>query len=144
VDASQPFGFSRPGGTAPDHPGVLPMRVGDVSAGMHTMNGWYCFPRASCLSPEQWDEVRRDYIGKFLELWGAYALNMTRENAIADKFHVSLDMERRIAMPEGDFSHGRLGHMNPAVARMHIYRTELEGLYPSSGISVLTLQARDF
>jgi len=62
-------------------------------------------------------------------LWGTYATNMTRENVIADKLYVSLDMERRIAMPEGDFSHGRLGHLNPGLSRAHIYRSEIEGLY---------------
>jgi phytoene dehydrogenase-like protein len=54
---------------------------------------------------------------------------MTSENVIMDKLYVSLDMERRIAMPEGDFSHGRLGHMNPGIPRAHIYRSEIEGLY---------------
>ena len=93
------------------------------------MNGWYFFPKASCLSPEEWDEVRRDYNGKFLELWRNYAPNMTRENVIADKLYVSLDMERRIAMPEGDFSHGRLGHMYPGLSRAHVYRSEIAGLY---------------
>jgi phytoene dehydrogenase-like protein len=93
------------------------------------MNGWFFFPRASCLSPDEWDVVRRDYNGKFLELWRAYAPNMTRENVLADKLYLSLDMERRMAMPEGDFSHGRLGSMNPGLERKHVYRTEIEGLY---------------
>jgi phytoene dehydrogenase-like protein len=122
------------GGQIPDRPGAGTWvnSLWDPSQappGLHTMNGWYFFPRASCLSPEEWDNVRREYNGKFLELWGNYATNMTRENVIADKLYVSLDMERRIAMPEGDFSHGRLGHMNPGVSRAHIYRSEIEGLY---------------
>ncbi len=54
---------------------------------------------------------------------------MTRENVIADKLYVSLDIEQRMAMPEGDFSHGRLGRMNPGLPRAYIYRTEIEGLY---------------
>ncbi len=122
------------GGQIPDRPGAGTWvnSLWDPSqapAGMHTMNGWFFFPRASCLSPEEWDDVRRDYNGKFLELWSTYAPNMKRENVIADKLYVSLDMERRIAMPEGDFSHGRPGHMNPGLPRMHIYRSEMEGLY---------------
>ena len=122
------------GGQVPDRPGAGTWvnSLWDPSQappGMHTMNGWYFFPRASCLSPEEWDNVRRDYNGKFLELWGSYAPNMTRENVIADKLYVSLDMERRMAMPEGDFSQGRLGHMNPGLPREHIYRSEIEGLY---------------
>jgi phytoene dehydrogenase-like protein len=122
------------GGQIPDRPGAGTWvnSLWDPSqapAGLHTMNGWYFFPSASCLSPEEWDTVRREYNGKFLELWGTYATNMTRENVIADKLYVSLDMERRMSMPEGDFSHGRLGHMNIGPARTHIYRSEIEGLY---------------
>ncbi len=122
------------GGQIPDRPGAGtwvnslwdPLQA---PPGMHSMNGWFFFPRASCLSPEEWDNVRRDYNGKFLDLWSTYAPNMTRDNVLADKLYVSLDMERRIAMPEGDFSHGRLGHMNPGLPRVHIYRSEIEGLY---------------
>jgi phytoene dehydrogenase-like protein len=122
------------GGQIPDRPGAGTWvnSLWDPSQappGMHTMNGWFFFPRASCLSSEEWDVVRRDYNGKFLELWHQYAPNMTRENVIMDKLYVSLDMERRIAMPEGDFSHGRLSHMNPGIPRAHIYRSEIEGLY---------------
>lgn len=122
------------GGQIPDRPGagIWVNSLWDpcqAPPGMHAMNGWYFFPRASCLSPEEWDTVRREYNGKFLELWSAYAPNMTRENVIADKLYVSLDMEKRIAMPEGDFSHGRLSRMNPTIPRMHIYRTEIDGLY---------------
>ncbi|HEY6394033.1 MAG TPA: FAD-dependent oxidoreductase, partial [Candidatus Binataceae bacterium] len=122
------------GGQIPDLPGAGTWvnSLWDPSqapAGQHAMNGWFFFPKASCLSPEEWDGVRRDYNGRFLELWRSYAPNMTRENVLADKLYVSLDMERRIAMPEGDFSHGRLGHMNPGLPRTRIYRTEIEGLY---------------
>jgi len=122
------------GGQIPDRPGAGTWvnSLWDPSQappGLHAMNGWFFFPRASCLSAEEWDGVRRDYNGKFLKLWGEYAPNMTRENVLADKLYVSFDMEKRIAMPEGDFSHGRLGHMNPGIPRTHIYRTEIEGLY---------------
>jgi phytoene dehydrogenase-like protein len=122
------------GGQIPDRPGAGTWvnSLWDPSqapAGMHTMNGWFFFPKASCLSPEEWDNVRRDYNGKFLELWSTYAPNMTRKNVIADKLYVSLDMERRIAMPEGDFSHGRPGYMSFGMPRAHIYRSEMEGLY---------------
>ena len=122
------------GGQIPDRPGAGTWvnSIFDPSQappGLHAMNGWFFFPRASCLSAEEWDGVRRDYNGKFLELWRNYAPNMTRENVLSDKLYVSLDMERRIAMPEGDFSHGRLGHMNPGSDRLHIYRSEIEGLY---------------
>jgi phytoene dehydrogenase-like protein len=122
------------GGQIPDLPGAGTWvnSLWDPSQapkGMHTMNGWFFFPKASCLSAQEWDNVRRDYNGKFLELWGTYAPNMTRANVIADKLYVSLDMENRMAMPEGDFSHGRLSIMNPGMPRAHIYRSEMEGLY---------------
>ncbi len=63
------------GGQIPDRPGAGTWvnSLWDPSqapAGMHAMNGWFFFPNASCLSPEEWDDVRRDYNGKFLELWG--------------------------------------------------------------------------
>jgi phytoene dehydrogenase-like protein len=122
------------GGQVPSRPGAgtwvnTLWDPSQAPPGMHAMNGWYFFPRASCLSPDEWDVVRREYNGRFLELWREYAPNMTRENVVADKLYVALDMERRIAMPEGDFSHGRLGHMNPNVPRAHIFRSEIEGLY---------------
>ncbi|HYB90412.1 MAG TPA: NAD(P)/FAD-dependent oxidoreductase [Candidatus Binataceae bacterium] len=122
------------GGQIPDRPGAGTWvnSLWDPSQappGLQVMNGWFFFPRASCLTEEEWARVRNEYNGKFLKLWGDYAPNMTRDNVIADKLYVSFDMEKRIAMPEGDFSHGRLGHLNPAVPRHRIYRTEIEGLY---------------
>ncbi len=122
------------GGRVPERPGAgtwvnTLWDPTQAPPGAHAMNGWFFFPRASCLSTEEWDDVRHTYNSRFLELWGRYAPNMTRENVIADKLYVSLDMEKRMAMPEGDFSHGRLGYMNPGVPRAHIYRTEIEGLY---------------
>lgn len=122
------------GGAVPHRPGAGTWvnSLWDPSqapAGMHAMNGWFFFPKASCLSPEEWDDVRRHYNGKFLDLWRQYAPNMTRDNVLGDKLYVSLDMERRMAMVEGDFSHGRLGNMNPGLPRQHIYHSEIDGLY---------------
>ena len=97
--------------------------------GKHAMNGWFFFPNASCLSPQEWDEVRASYNSRFLDLWVRYAPNMTRENVIADKLYVPLDIEKKIGMPEGDFSHGRPGAFVLGVPRSHVYRTETEGLY---------------
>jgi phytoene dehydrogenase-like protein len=77
--------------------------------GKHAMNGWFFFPRASCLTPEEWDEIRCTYNDRFLRLWGDYAPNMTCGNVIAQRLYTSFDMERKIGMPEGDFSHGRAG-----------------------------------
>jgi len=97
--------------------------------GQHVMNGWFFFPKASCLSPQEWDEVRATYNGRFLNLWAKYAPNMTRENVIADKLYVPFDIEKKIGMPEGDFSHGRPGSFALGVPRAYGYRTEIEGLY---------------
>ncbi len=97
--------------------------------GKHAMNGWFFFPKASCLSPEEWDEVRATYNNRFLDLWVKYAPNMTRENVIANKLYVPFDIEKKIGMPEGDFFHGRPGHIALGLPRVHPYRTEIEGLY---------------
>jgi phytoene dehydrogenase-like protein len=97
--------------------------------GKHAMNGWFFFPNASSLTAEEWDEVRATYNARFLELWVKYAPNMTRENVIADKLYVPFDIEKKIGMPEGDFSHGRPGSMTLGVPRALPYRTEIEGLY---------------
>ena len=97
--------------------------------GKHAMNGWFFFPRASALTPQEWDDVRATYNEKFLQHWQKYAPNMTRENVIADKLYVPFDIEKKIGMPEGDFSHGRPGSMVLGVPRAYQYRTEFEGLY---------------
>ncbi len=122
------------GGRVPERPGAGTWvnSLWDPSQappGMHAMNGWFFFPKASCLSSEEWDKVRAEYNGRFLELWREYAPNMTRENVVSDRLYVTLDMQKRIAMPEGDFSHGRVGEMGFGLPRAYIYRTEIEGLY---------------
>lgn len=122
------------GGRVPGRPGagIWVNTLWDPSQapkGMHAMNGWFFFPRASCLTAAEWDKVRSTYNGEFLALWREYAPNMTRDNVIADKLYVSYDMERRIGMPEGDFSHGRPANWSLGVARSYTYRTEIEGLY---------------
>jgi phytoene dehydrogenase-like protein len=122
------------GGATPDRPGAGTWVNSlwdstQAPLGKHVMNGWFFFPKASCLTPEQWDEVRATYNERFLELWGEYAPNMTRENVIAHKLYGPYDIERKIGMPEGDFSHGRPGGMNYVGGRIFQYRTEFEGLY---------------
>jgi len=97
--------------------------------GKHAMNGWFFFPKASCLTEPEWDEVRCSYNARFLSLWQEYAPNMTRENVIADRLYTAFDMERKIGMPEGDFSHGRSGSGAAAGFSGYQYRTEIPGLY---------------
>ncbi|MBI1884718.1 MAG: NAD(P)/FAD-dependent oxidoreductase [Chloroflexi bacterium] len=97
--------------------------------GKQVMNGWFFFPKVSCLSPPEWDEVRATYNERFLAHWQKYAPNMTCDNVIAHKLYVPFDIEKKIGMPEGDFSHGRPGSLALGLPRAFTYRTEIEGLY---------------
>jgi phytoene dehydrogenase-like protein len=122
------------GGAIPDRPGAGTWVNSlwdptQAPPGKHAMNGWFFFPRASCLTPEEWDEVRCTYNDKFLRLWGEYAPNMTSKNVIAQRLYTSFDIERKMCMPEGDFSHGRAGGGIGAGFRDYQYRTEIPGLY---------------
>ncbi len=122
------------GGAIPDRPGAgtwVNSLWDETQAppGKHAMNGWFFFPRASCLTEEEWDEVRATYNGRFLKLWEEYAPNMTRENVIADRLYTAFDIERKVRMPEGDFSHGRAGGGDAAGSRQYQFRTEIPGLY---------------
>lgn len=122
------------GGHVPDTPaaGTWVNSLWDPSQappGKHVMNGWFFFPRASCLSEAEWDEVSATYNERFLTLWERYAPNMTRANVIADRLYTPLDIQKKIAMPEGDFSHGRPSSAMFGSPRENVYRTEIEGLY---------------
>lgn len=102
-------------------------------AGKHNLTGWYFFPRASTLSEAEWEEVRESYNARFLELYGQFAPNMTRDNVIADYLHTPLDQERGMRMREGDFGHGAMSvdqtfSMRP-FAGAGRYATEIEGMY---------------
>jgi phytoene dehydrogenase-like protein len=129
------------GGQIPDRPGAgtwvnTLWDPTQAPAGKHAMNGWFFFPKASCLSEVEWDDVRANYNDKFLKLWEEYAPNMTRKNVIADKLYTAFDIEKKMAMPEGDFSQGRSGGMGMGGPRDYQYRTEFPGLYlcgPSAG-----------
>ena len=123
------------GGAIPDRPGAGTWVNSlwdptQAPAGKHAMNGWFFFPKASCLAPDEWAEVRATYNNRFLDLWGEYAPNMTRENVIADRLYTPFDIVRKIAMPEGDFSHGRSGGgIAVGGPGQYQYRTEFPGLY---------------
>ncbi len=102
-------------------------------AGKHSLSGWYFFPRASALDEAGWEEIRRSYNARFLELFGKFAPNMTQNNVIADYLHTPLDQERGMRMREGDFGHGamtidQLVGLRPFAAASH-YSTEIDGLY---------------
>lgn len=102
-------------------------------AGKHNLTGWYFFPKASALCEAEWNEVKRTYNARFLELYGRFAPNMTPDNVIADFLHTPLDQERGMRMREGDFGHGamtldQLGGLRPFAGASR-YATEIPGLY---------------
>jgi len=110
--------------------------------GKHAMNGWYFFPRASDLTPAEWEELKRTYNGRFLALWEKYAPNMTRDNVIADALYTPYDIEKEMGMPEGDFGHGRpksdvYMDMDATGDRtVGMTRTKTDGLYLCAGNGV--------
>lgn len=134
------------GGSIPERPGAGTWVNSlwdptQAPPGKHVMNGWFFFPNASALTPEEWDEVRATYNDRFLELWEQYAPNMTPKNVIAKKLYGPYDIERKMAMPEGDFFHGHPGGINALGGRSYQHRTEFEGLYlcgASSGAGGIT------
>jgi phytoene dehydrogenase-like protein len=103
------------------------------------MNSWYFFPKASALTPAEWDEVRATYNDRFLALWEKYAPNMTRANVIADALYTPFDIEQEMGMPEGDFGHGRpkggFAFFQGERPR-GMMSTDLEGLYTCAGNGV--------
>jgi phytoene dehydrogenase-like protein len=109
--------------------------------GKHAMNGWYFFPRASDLTPAEWEEVKQTYNGRFLALWEKYAPNMTRDNVIADALYTPFEIEQEMGMREGDFGHGRQKTSTldlDAMGERSIgwTRTGTEGLYLCAGNGV--------
>ena len=102
-------------------------------SGKHNLTGWYFFPRASTQSESQWDEIKRTYNARFLDLFQKFAPNMTPDNVIADYLHTPLDQERGMRMREGDFGHGamstdQIGFLRPFAGAAR-YATEIDGLY---------------
>jgi phytoene dehydrogenase-like protein len=130
-------------GQVPDNPGcgTWVNTLWDPSqapAGKHAMNGWFFFPNASCLTEDDWEEVRATYNDKFLALWEKYAPNMTRQNVIADALYLPIDIEREMGMIEGDFGHGRpkLGTWTAMGGQDRRTRVGLDGLYLCAGNGV--------
>lgn len=101
--------------------------------GRHSATGWYFFPCASELSTAEWTEVREHYNEQFLDTWAEFAPNMTRDNVIAHKLYTPDQMERKVMMREGDFSHGEFVPDQQGVNRpfpeASNYLTEIDGLY---------------
>ncbi len=101
--------------------------------GRHSATGWYFFPVASELSPEEWTEVREDFNERFIDVWADFAPNMTRDNIIAHKLYTPDQMERKNLMREGDFSHGEFvpdqQGANRPFPEASNYLTEIDSLY---------------
>ncbi len=101
--------------------------------GRHAASGWYFFPCASELSAAEWAEVRATFNDDFLERWGQFAPNMTRDNVIADTLYTPDQMERKNYMWEGDFSNGEMSAdqmgTNRPFPEAADYRLYLDGLY---------------
>ncbi|HQZ33062.1 MAG TPA: NAD(P)/FAD-dependent oxidoreductase [Ilumatobacteraceae bacterium] len=102
-------------------------------AGRHSATGWYFLPCASELSSAEWAEVRATYNEQFLDAWAQAAPNMTRDNVIAHKLYTPDQMEPKMMMREGDFSHGEFAPDQKGVNRpfpeASNYLTEIDGLY---------------
>ena len=81
-----------------------------------------------------WDDRRREYAERLLEVWRSYAPNLTADNVLASYLFTPLDVERRnLNMVRGSVRGGayhpdQLGtnRPHPALAQ---YRTPLPGLY---------------
>ena len=102
-------------------------------AGRHSATGWYFLPCASELSAAEWAEVRATYNEQFLDAWALAAPNMTRDNVIAHKLYTPDQMEPKMMMREGDFSHGEFSPDQKGVNRpfpeASNYITEIDALY---------------
>jgi phytoene dehydrogenase-like protein len=101
--------------------------------GKHALTGWYFFPVASALTPDEWAAVRSTYNARFLETFREFAPNMTNDNVIAQRLYTPDQMERKNLMMEGDFSNGefaldQFGAYRPFPEAAN-YRTEIDGLY---------------
>ncbi len=99
----------------------------------NSATGWYFMPPKSALSKEEWEEVRRTYNKKFIDVWQRFAPNMTSDNIIAERVYTPDQMEKKNMMMEGDFSNGEFSpdQMGPnrPFPEASSYRTEVEGLY---------------
>ena len=102
-------------------------------AGRHAAGGWYFFPSASYLEPEEWAEVRATYNDRFLARWRESAPNMTPDNVIAHLLYTPDQMERKVLFREGDCSQGEVSPDQTGPYRpfpeASTYRAEIDGLY---------------
>jgi phytoene dehydrogenase-like protein len=115
-------------------------------AGKHVWQGWLFFPKASCLTREEWAQVKATYNDRILDWLRRWAPNMTQANVIADHFVTPLDLQEEKGMIEGDYTNGafipsQTAHNRP-FPEAAMYRTEIDRLYlagafmhPAGGIA---------
>jgi phytoene dehydrogenase-like protein len=102
--------------------------------GRHVAFWWPFAPYALPDGPEGWDRRRREYTERLLEVWRAYAPNLTRDTVLATYLYTPLDLERRIvnmvrgAVRMGAYVPSQLG-INRPHPLMAGNRTPIEGLY---------------
>ena len=97
---------------------------------------WYTgpfFPKASSLSPEEWEEVRAEYPQRIYEVFARSCTNLTGENLIGVGTDLPIDFENEKGLMEGDFCNGairrdQLAHNRP-FPEAAMYRAEVGGLY---------------
>ncbi|HUJ85423.1 MAG TPA: NAD(P)/FAD-dependent oxidoreductase [Burkholderiales bacterium] len=108
-------------------------------AGKHTAVVWQYAPyRIEPDGPQGWQRLREDYAKHLLELWRAYAPNMTRDKILAMKIQDPTDTERSNdnlvngVDVVGDMTPDQMGYFRP-FAGWSGYRTPIEGLYMCGG-----------
>ncbi len=108
-------------------------------AGKHTAVVWQYAPyRIEPDGPQGWQRLREEYAQHLLELWRAYAPNMTRDKILAMKIQDPTDTERSNdnlvngVDVVGDMTPDQMGYFRP-FAGWSGYRTPIEGLYMCGG-----------
>jgi phytoene dehydrogenase-like protein len=108
-------------------------------AGKHTAVVWQYAPyRIEPDGPQGWQRLREEYAQHLLELWRAYAPNMTGDKILAMKIQDPTDTERSNdnlvngVDVVGDMTPDQMGYFRPFVGWSG-YRTPIEGLYMCGG-----------
>jgi phytoene dehydrogenase-like protein len=108
-------------------------------AGKHTAVVWQYAPYAVAPGgPQAWGGQREEYAAHLLELWRAYAPNITREKILGMKIQDPADTERlndnlvNGVDVVGDMTPDQMGYFRP-FAGWSGYRSPVEGLYMCGG-----------
>jgi phytoene dehydrogenase-like protein len=108
-------------------------------AGKHTAVVWQYAPYGVAPEgPEGWRRIREEYAAHLLELWRAYAPNITRDRILGMKIQDPTDTERHNdnmvngVDVVGDMTPDQMGYFRP-FAGWSNYRSPLEGLYMCGG-----------